>query len=77
MIIPRIINPMTATTLMMEKTNSASPYPLTPNKLIEMIKKRKSVTQAAGLTDLAPSQKDIVIDAATISSGRVTSHESA
>jgi L-asparagine transporter-like permease len=33
--------------LMREKTNSASPYPRTPNKLIETIITQKIVTQAA------------------------------
>ena len=68
---------MTAVTLIMEKTNSASPYPRTPNKLMLIITNRKIVTQAAGFVDLEPSQKDRVMDAAMISSGRVMSQERA
>lgn len=41
------IYPIIAATLMMENKNSPSPYPLTPNKLIAMIPKRKIVTKIA------------------------------
>lgn len=41
------MKPITAMTLMIEKTNSASPYPRTPNMLIATIKTQKMVTQAA------------------------------
>jgi hypothetical protein len=71
------MNPITAVTLMMEKTNSASPYPRTPKRLMEMMTRRKMVTQAAPLTSLAPGQYETVMEAATISRGRVTSHERA
>jgi hypothetical protein len=39
--------PIIAMTLMVEKKNSASPYPLTPNKLIEIITTRNIVTNIA------------------------------
>ena len=89
------INPTTAMILIIEKTNSASPYPLTPKRLILytcqqaskilgleeaiylMIRTKNTVTQTAGCTALAPSQYDIVMEAATISSGRHTSQDRA
>ena len=38
---------MIAVTLTIEKKNSPSPYPLTPNKLMAIIPKRKIVTNIA------------------------------
>jgi hypothetical protein len=69
-----MMNPMTAITLMIAKTNSASPYPRTPKKLMQMMTTRKIVTQAAALVSAAPGQNESVIDAATISRGKTTSH---
>lgn len=40
------MNPITAVTLIMEKVYSASPYALTPNKLIAMMTTRKIVIAA-------------------------------
>jgi len=39
--------PITAVTFITENTNSASPYPLTPKKLITTINTRNIVTHAA------------------------------
>lgn len=39
------MKPITAITLSMEKTYSASPYPLTPNMLMAKMKMRKRVTK--------------------------------
>lgn len=66
------MKPIMAMTLIMEKTYSASPYPLTPNMLIVMMVARKMVTKRARGRDL--SQYSIVRDAAMTSSGRTASH---
>lgn len=66
------MNDRTAVTFTMEKTNSPSPYPLTPTILREMIKIQKTATQmAVGMLD---SQYSSVKVAATISNGRTMSH---
>lgn len=41
------MKPTTAVTLMRAKTNSASPYPLTPKRLIVIVTTRKMVTNMA------------------------------
>lgn len=41
------MKPITAMTLINEKTNSASPYPLTPNMLMTTIITQNIATQAA------------------------------
>jgi hypothetical protein len=66
------MKPMTAITLTMEKMNSASPYPFTPNKLIAMIVKRNMVTNIAW--GKVSFQKLIVMDAEMTSRGKTTSH---
>jgi hypothetical protein len=66
------MKPMTAMTLIIEKTNSASPYPLTPNRLIVIITTRNTVTKIAWSSWLF--QKSIVIEAAMTSSGSTTNH---
>ena len=57
---------------MIAKTNSASPYPLTPQRLIMMMMARKTVTKMALL--IPAFQYDIVIDAAVISNGNTINH---
>jgi hypothetical protein len=47
MTIPRIINPMTAATLIPENRNSASPYPRTPARLINTTATQKIVMNIA------------------------------
>lgn len=66
------IKPTTAIILMNEKTNSASPYALTPNRLSMIIISKKIVTQTA--CEISAFQYWMVMDAATISRGSVTSH---
>lgn len=66
------MNPMTAMTLMMEKVNSASPYPLTPKRLMIMIAIRNKVTN--GALGSSSVQYRMVKAAAIISNGRAMSH---
>jgi hypothetical protein len=65
---------MIAATLIIERANSHSPYPLTPKRLMETISKRKIVTKIAWLYLCPVSQKLIVIEAEMISSGRIHNH---
>ncbi len=69
------MKPMTAVTLIIAKANSASPYPLTPQRLIIIIVKRKMLTNMALLS--CGFQYMMVIEAAIISNGRTTNHCSA
>lgn len=66
------IKPIMAVTLIVEKMNSASPYPLIPNIFMPMIARRKMVTKMAGLRDVF--QYWMVKAPEIISSGRTTSH---
>ena len=66
------IKPTMAVILIREKINSASPYVLTPNRLITTITRRNIATK----TDLliASFQYPIVKAPAIISKGRTNSH---
>lgn len=66
------MNPITAVTLIMEKVNSASPYPLTPKRLMIIIATRNMVTNMA--LGILSVQYRMVKDAAITSIGRVMSH---
>ena len=66
------MNEMTATTLMDEKTNSASAYPRTPNELMKMMMMRKMVTNMSLFIEA--DQYDNVKVAAMSSRGRMMSH---
>jgi hypothetical protein len=65
---------MIAATLIIEKINSPSPYPLTPNILMTIISKRNIVTKIAWLYFTLGSQKLMVIEAEITSSGKIHSH---
>lgn len=66
------MKPTMAVTLTVEKRNSASPYPLIPNKFIPMIVRRNIVTKIALGSDAF--QYWIVRAPAIISRGRAKSH---
>lgn len=66
------MNPTMAVTFTMEKRNSASPYPLIPNRLMMMIARRKMVMKMDLLRSLF--QYWTVNAPAIISSGSVNSH---
>ena len=66
------MKPITALTLMIAKTNSASPKLLTPHKLMAMMTIRKTVTKTPLL--IVSFQYDIVIEAAIISRGSTVNH---
>lgn len=66
------MKPITATILIRENVNSASPYPFTPNMLMVTMVTRNTVTKMALV--ICPSQNPMVRDAAIISKGRMVSH---
>lgn len=82
MIIPKMINPMMAMTLMRPRMNSTSPYPLTPKKLMAVTITKKMVIQTATLIEGVPVssgsvQNAIVIPAVVNSKGRTINQLSA
>jgi hypothetical protein len=66
------MKPITAVTLRMANTNSASPYPFTPNRLMTTIMMRNKVTNIAWFK--SGFQYPMVYAPAMISRGRTTIH---